>query len=834
MPDLPEIPGLNTPATSWPDSGFKGGVTPTGWTQERIDAYRQQIIELILRQVVLALRNTLNPGKAFDQLRDWADTIGDEFVDQIRDNAGIDLSSWDAFVASLDDDKGIDLPHLANAISALGQLFGGIDLDDPPTPQEVWRLIVRTFIEPLNLLLGPRSPLNPAKLNENLWPLGAFPNAEAVNGSGQWVFDPEVTHSADSTGSVRVVADGTMKALLSAPAAVAEGQQVDLSLFVRWAGYVGSGAPILVQVAEYAGVGDIAQRTGVTTVATLGPSSASGEWTELAETYIAPAGVDEIRLRLLVMPAATAGTFNFDDVVGRNKLVLSWVAELPERLQDLIARFQAIVDSIVQAFTGSNALANKLEDLLFALQNIRPANVVGVLGPGTIGEAIEKLVDSIVSGIVGQDGEGAGLADIREFIEQLSSQSWLGKASWSLLSRRDNKSLNAGLLRSERSNFNLSEINTQFTITPGTSLIAFDIIEESMPIGAISWIGWGTTGITEFYVNVYKVGNLNAVGGTAVLLHQSDNVVGILEGNSSPGAYIRYEVDEPPPAEAGDLLAYELITVGGSHTIRGQSVNLPFDNVAPVGARAATRVVADPDTPPTALTRSDIDWSNDVPWIGIAVDVGDGGDFRDPELQQLTKPTSLPIPNWATHVDVVVLGKGGDAADGFAGFYGNPGSPGSYNTATFVRGVHFAGTSTILTFAGSTVSIPGYSVTANNGAHGVGQRLVGLGQPVGRGPGNLEYNGIKAIGGADQTAFGGDGTTPGGAANGGHWFGIYTQGGKGGAARAWVQFRREAQPGELPSDPDNTPPDISGLSVEVVSATSNSLTIRPSGAVDDA
>ncbi|QPO16543.1 minor tail protein [Mycobacterium phage TelAviv] len=806
-----------------------------GISEEMMQQLRGQLLESILSAVVQAIRGLFVPGpfgSAAEQLEQWAQGLGAEIIAKIYELTGINLSSWDAFLESLSDGKGIDLPFVGNALNALSAFFGGIDWENPPSPGEVWRAVVAAFIQPLNLLLGPNSPLNPAKLNENLWPLGAFPSDSVAGGSG-WTFDSSVTRTAGSTGSVKVVADGTMKALLGIPAAVVEDQQVDLSVFVKWADYVGTAAPIQLQVAEYSGVGASASRVGETVVVSLGPTTSVGGWSELAGTYTVPEGVDEIRPRLVVTQGATAGTFHFDDVVGRNKLILDWIANLPEQLQDLLGRIQALIDSVVQAFTGANSLGNKLEEFLFALSNIRPENIVGVLGPGTIGEAIEKLVDQLVSGIVGEDGEGAGLADLRELIEKISSQSWLGKAAFALLGKRDNKSLNAGLIRSERSNFNLSEINDSFTIAPGTARIAFDIIEESMPIGAISWIGWGIAGITEFYVYVYRIGNLNQPGGKAEQLWQSPNVVGVLEGTSSPGAYNRCPVDEPIAAEAGDLLAYVFVSVGGSHTIRGRSEDLPFDNsaAAPVGARGATHTLTeDPDALPEELTKDDIDWSNEVPWVGIAVDIGDGGAYRDPEQLQLNSATSLPIPNWCDRVDVIVLGKGGNAADGFAGFYGNAGSPGSYNEVTWVRGEHFTGT-TILTYNGTAVSIPGFSVTGNNGANGVGQRLAVFGPPVGRGPGSHEYNGLKAVGGADQTTLGGNGTTPGGAANGGHWLGLYTQGGNGGKGRAWIQFRQEVV-GEIISEPDDTPPDISGMEVEVVSSNTSSITLTISGAVD--
>ena len=90
----------------------------------------------------------------------------------------------------------------------------------------------------------------------------------------------------------------------------------------------------------------------------------------------------------------------------------------------------------------------------------------------------------------------------------------------------------------------------------------------------------------------------------------------------------------------------------------------------------------------------------------------------------------------------------------------------------------------------------------------------------------MEYNGIKADGGIDQYTEGGDGAGPGAGGAGGSWFGLYNAGGKGGPARAWVQFRQDPN-AEPPGtgEGDTTPPDTSALTATVTATpTSFSLT----------
>ncbi|WP_201787828.1 hypothetical protein, partial [Klebsiella pneumoniae] len=90
----------------------------------------EQFIEQFLAWVVRAVAGVFIPGEAsFDQLRDWA----------------------------------LNIPILGDIIdlinSILSPIFGGIDFSDGVQPAEVWETVTRVFIEPLNLLIGPRSLL---------------------------------------------------------------------------------------------------------------------------------------------------------------------------------------------------------------------------------------------------------------------------------------------------------------------------------------------------------------------------------------------------------------------------------------------------------------------------------------------------------------------------------------------------------------------------------------------------------------------------------------------------------------------------------------------------
>lgn len=105
------IEGYGTPDTSWPGSGYASTAT-SEWSPQKIASKRQNFIELFLQQVVLALQGYIGNTAAFGQLADWAQSVWAQTVSDINTNIGIDLTSWDGFLASLEDGKGIDLPGL--------------------------------------------------------------------------------------------------------------------------------------------------------------------------------------------------------------------------------------------------------------------------------------------------------------------------------------------------------------------------------------------------------------------------------------------------------------------------------------------------------------------------------------------------------------------------------------------------------------------------------------------------------------------------------------------------------------------------------------------------
>ncbi|AID58841.1 minor tail protein [Mycobacterium phage Gaia] len=796
------------------------------------------------------------------------------FPDDIEISFDDLIAQLAAWVSNIDDILG-HVPLIGDLIEAITGREDG-DLNDLGT----WFLNLRNFLANINfgdpnfnlldaaaqfvsLLLAPLRNVLPQLLT--FLPIGAITNrtpnllaapkfsAGSIDSGSEWVIDPSKSHSSDGTGAVRVLANSKLHALRSNVIGVGGGQKVDVSIYVTYQGYEGSGAPIRLEVVPY--INDVEQAP--VPVAAHTPQSQNAGWTLLSGRYTVPEGVTSMQLRLVVDTSATEGTVWFDDaeVKQTGTILQEWVDGLPDVLQTLLTRVQVTIDTVVNALRGGiETTLNTFEDLFDALKNINPANIIGMLGPGNLIETIEGIVNNIVGGLVGVVGGGAGLADLFNILREISSRASRGDFAWIIQGIRTNKPAAGGLGPSERSNMNLSEITGWVSATQSSSLIAWDYIEESMPIGAISWMGKGVSGITEFYVHVWK---MDTSTGVPERIHSSENILSVIAdaGSADPdaGAYLQYELpqEEVIPAEASDLLGYEFVPVGGTHEIRGRVDSFPLHPTAPISKRASTRDnTTNPSNPPLTIPRNNIVWSDNVPWVGIAVDTGVLGDQHDPEKIYLgTTTTTIPVARWVNYIDPVALGAGGGGHQGIAlGINGSPGQPGQFNATTWVRGEDFDDNA-VITFTpgtggtggmgggapgGDTVITietpdgPTRSITATGGAAGTSTGF--LSSPVGRGPSEFTFNEQEYVGGGDQKVMGGKGTSPGGGGNGGRGsLAAFQPGGNGGPGGGWLYLRPDALPDP---DPDLTPP-TAPTSVELVESTFSSLTITWSGATDE-
>ncbi|MDM2422472.1 hypothetical protein [Mycobacteroides abscessus] len=117
----PEIPDWARDVPSAPVHREQGGGLTRPFTPQQLQEFGKGFVEQFIARVVLAMVGTLIPGvSSFDQLRNWAE----------------------------------NLPVVGDIIRIINGLFsgifGGIDFNNPPTPEQIWQNVVNTLIKPLN------------------------------------------------------------------------------------------------------------------------------------------------------------------------------------------------------------------------------------------------------------------------------------------------------------------------------------------------------------------------------------------------------------------------------------------------------------------------------------------------------------------------------------------------------------------------------------------------------------------------------------------------------------------------------------------------------------
>ncbi|AHZ95390.1 minor tail protein [Mycobacterium phage Damien] len=732
-------------------------------------------------------------------------------------------------------------------INLLGGIFGGVDFNDLPSPQQVWQGVFNTFLKPLlNFLEGLINPLTgmifPWKLppisfgqitsdKTNFLPLGSFPEG-SIPDDPDWLLNLLYPRTQDGTGAAEVVCDGTRKALRSGESPtdivpVTKGQQFTVECYVAYEDFVGTGEPIRLEVVPF--IGD--ERQNIILIDKYEPTTPTLDWPghRMGGEYTVPEGVTGIQTRIYITEDALEGTLWFDDVTfgSSGKFHIDWVDGLPEELQSIFSRWQLTIDTIVNSIRNTNIFGFELSDIAEALKSIPALNILGVLGPGSIAETIERMINQIVGGFVGTPGTGASLTDLFNFAKQISSWASQGRFAWELLGKRDNTPVDTGLLPSSTSNYKINYINTTLPCTQSESRIAAFRIEESAPLGVISWLGYGSSGITAFYVNIWKINKNTDV---RHLVHHSGDVKSILHPGTTDAdiGWNFYFLPEGFPRYAEDELFYELVPVGGTHYVRGIDTadKIPDHPYASTKGLGATRNNTDPENPPETISRSAWTTSSKIPWIETAIDVVNGNNQYDPVIVPFDDDGSVPVPSWANYVDLIAVGRGGRGANGATlNFNGRPGTPGKISATTLIRETHFTGDAT-LNFVtdsdGAKFTLGANELIAQNGENGSGQ--VFNGSMTGRGPTPRPFVYREEIYdmGEDQKVAGGRGANPGGAGAGGRGLILPESGGAGGSAAGWVKFRQSPVEDEgdifdtiAPSAPDITVLSRSYSSIEI-------------------
>ena len=766
------------------------------------------------------------PGKVWD-------TVDDVLVDIQPWVAGIPILG--SLVEALTGIEDGDLNDVGTAFLKLRNAFDGIDLNAPPGAVlaaigdaianalegipvigdiiKLIRQVLRGGVPVASLVDSDPQMLS----SERLFGAGS------VESNPQWTLDAANSRTSDGTNAVKVIADGTIKALRSSnddedEILVSEGQKFTPSIYVKHTGYAGTGSPIQLHVVPFVdGV-----QTAPVMVASYAPVGANLAWPGhlLTGTYTVPANVTSVQVRLVVTAAATSGTIWWDEASAKltGRIQFGWVDDLP--------LFRDEFGQVLSIF--ANIDPGPLSE---ALQNVHDTwNGVGAdIAQGF--EDFQSLLDGAWGGLARALGLGKSVADVANAATDTSNQAdtalQVGEWNNAVLGLRNNKSLMSGLDETSESNFTIdSMLNGTgepplIAATASSQPFAFWRAEETSTKGVISWYGKGVASVTALYIDIYR---FNYFTEEIELIHSSTNQIGQFpsDGSWHLGRYFVPEVSRflanaggSDYGTGGDVIGVAWrVTGAGTHNIAGKLGSwLPGDSITHPAKPAATLGSGTHD----GQAFASLTYTGNTPWFGIGIAEGDvpPAYFAPRTTTYDTVGTFVyDVPPWANFVDDVLCSAGGGAHGGYGGvpITGEGGKAGVWATETLVRGVDFP-------------DVPNATITFDVPAGGAGgpkeedgadggfarrraisggkAQLVALGgdggdsydSPVtGGSPGNITYADKNYIGGTGGAhgAPGKNGTAPGGGGGGGDggFYTIAAPGGTGARGQVWATARQ--------------------------------------------
>ncbi|MDF1902762.1 hypothetical protein PXH78_27005 [Mycolicibacterium smegmatis] len=795
-----------------------------------------------------------------------AEGIRNTIIGFIKEVTGIDLETWELFLIGLANQLGLD--DIQAWVAGIVAAFQGIDL----TPGAILELIISLVGDAIEELVGKLinggQLINASNLFGNLLPslfsnvpISAltddrpnlllnpdFEGMVAITGQGIWEWDADVGRLG--SGSARVEADGTLKALRANGVSVVPGQKMDLDVFILSSGLADPGELLRLEVVEFFD----GEELGTALVQSLEtPTDLPDEWTGYAEgakagrlqgVYTVPSGVDEIRVRLVVTSNATSGTIWWDDASQKQSggIQMSWIDGLFDLFDEISGQFTEILDDIIPGLgstiqdaldfverivaTITGALGglipdNPIEDLWNVLTAIPYANVLGIGGLENIGEALQQTWEGLLQGLgsVVEPGVG-GIADLIDAAANLFQNAFnglfLGLGTYNTISNPNTKPIHNGVDDAMETVFPITQFSgadpTNVDAEEDTSRIGFIRCGQDTTKRSVTWYGRGNTNVDAIHCVLWR---MNTATGDLALIEESANLVGDV---GSDWGWIAFNFDTPVQVQAGEVYGCEVRVEGtGVHEIASQTIPMaPFPGIRPQGL-GATRNSGDGTTPST-VSDDDVTYTQDVPWFGFSANVVQtaptGGAVQ---ILKFDVPGQFVwnFPAWMKEFDVIALGGGGGGAGSAGtGLRGDGGTAGHWEMQTFVRS-ELSPSITRLTInvgqggqggAGTPLPLPlganggagqasgafanSISVVGDGGAGGSGAS--GGDSYRGEAAGSEEYNGNTFDGGEIQDSAGGGGYGPGGAGAGGAAQAFWGRpGGNGAAGAVWIVVRPE-------------------------------------------
>lgn len=411
MTELPEIPAWVTqiPAEPAVHNAPGKGTQWEGMSQNQIAQLRGQLVESIVSTITQALTGLFLPGPlgtAFEQLKDWADNIGEAITEsltslfgRIEDATGVDLSVLLDLLAPLDmSSPGAFFASLMDKILAiplaLGNIVQGVLNGILTIPERLGELVAKLR----DFFLGPNSPLNAFNIfgllqswNLPFLPISSLTNkmpnllvspgfstqdsigpSEQANG---WEWDPD--DGRTDPGCARVDAIGNLQQILqSITVPVADGQKVNPHVYVKWQGLVYTGTdPILLDLVRFDAEGF---EIGKTTLESLTSPAASsgGDWLKIdgGEYTVPDDGTTQLVIQFRCRENCSAGSIWWDDAELKKTntaIPQNWVLNLVPDLGGIRDWIQDVIDAIISAIRGIPFVGGTIAHILLELTGWR-------------------------------------------------------------------------------------------------------------------------------------------------------------------------------------------------------------------------------------------------------------------------------------------------------------------------------------------------------------------------------------------------------------------------------------------------------------------------------
>lgn len=380
-----------------------------GMSQNQIGQLRGQLLESIISTITQALTGLFLPGPfgaAFDQLKDWADNLG-ELVNEaltslfarIEAATGVDLgvlleifaplnmSSPGAFFQSL-------IEHILAIPAAIVSIAGDVLQGILEIPEHLGDLLnkLREFF------LGPNSPLNAFNIFGLLqsWNLPFLPISSLTNKMPNLLVAPGFT-AADSIGETenangwfwddndgrtdpgcaRVDAlAGLSQILQSVPIPVADGQKVKAHVWVKWQSLVYTGtSPITLDLVRFDAGGF---EVGKTTLASIVSPAASsgGDWLKIdgGEYTIPDDTTEQVVIQFRCRETVSAGSIWWDDAELKKTnqtIPQNWILNLVPDLGGIRDWIQDVIDGIISAIRGIPFVGGTIAHIILELTGWR-------------------------------------------------------------------------------------------------------------------------------------------------------------------------------------------------------------------------------------------------------------------------------------------------------------------------------------------------------------------------------------------------------------------------------------------------------------------------------